>query len=177
MKHRAAGATGSRSAVTYWNEPGDLGDATMEAITTARVADLDADLDALRALLGAAGLPHEDLTPAHLRDFLLLREGEAVVGAVGLERFGPDALLRSLVVRPDQRGRGLGGRLVDAAEARARDEGVTRLWLLTETAAPFFAARGYAPAERDRAPEAVRATAEFAALCPASAACLAKRLD
>lgn len=173
MKHRGAGATGSRSAVTDWNEPGDLGNATMEALTTARVADLDA----LCALLGAAGLPHEDLTPAHLRDFLLLREGEAVVGAVGLERLGADALLRSLVVRPDQRGRGLGGRLVDAAEARARNEGVTRLWLLTETAAPFFAARGYAPAERDRAPEAIRATAEFAALCPASAACLAKRLD
>ncbi|MDX1421165.1 MAG: arsenic resistance N-acetyltransferase ArsN2 [Rubricoccaceae bacterium] len=134
------------------------------------------DLEAVAALLGAAGLPHDDLSEAHLAHFLLLREGDALAGAVGLEPYGPDALLRSLVVAPRERGRGLGARLVDAAETLAREAGVTRLWLLTETAAPFFAARGYAAAERDRAPEAIRATAEFAALCPDSAVCLAKRI-
>src|SRR5690606_14574506 len=110
------------------------------------------DLPALAALLDVAGLPHDDLTPEHLANFLVLREGERLVGAVGLEVYGPDGLLRSLVVAPERRGEGAGGRLVDAAEAHARTQGVETLWLLTETAAPFFAALGYAPAERDTAP-------------------------
>jgi len=134
------------------------------------------DLPPLAALLGAAGLPHADLTPAHLAHFLVLREGERLVGAVGLELYGADGLLRSLVVVPERRGEGLGGRLVEAAEAHARARNTETLWLLTETAAPFFAARGYAPADRAVSPEAIRATAEFAALCPDSATCLVKRL-
>jgi amino-acid N-acetyltransferase len=134
-------------------------------------------LDALRALLTAAGLPHADLTPQHLDHVLVLREDAALVGAVGLEVFGPDALLRSLVVAETHRGRGLGDRLTAAAEALAREEGVTTIWLLTETAAPFFAARGYAPAERATAPPSIQATAEFAALCPASAVCMRKGLE
>ena len=132
--------------------------------------------EALAGLLARAGLPHADLTPAHLPDFLALRDGDALVGAVGLEVYGPDALLRSLVVAPERRGEGLGAGLVDAIEAHARRRGVEVLWLLTETAEGFFATRGYARAERASAPEAIRSTAEFAALCPASAVCMRKPL-
>ncbi len=134
------------------------------------------DLRAVTALLDEAGLPHADLTPAHLAHFRVLRDGDALVGVVGLEVCGEAALLRSLAVAPGRRGEGLGGRLVDVAEAHARTLGVDTLYLLTTTAAAFFAARGYAVTDRAAVPDAIAATAEFAAMCPASAVCMTRRL-
>lgn len=117
-----------------------------------------------------------DLTAAHLKDFLVAERSGSVTGAVGLEPYGSSGLLRSLVVSPAIRGHGSGTRLVDALETRARELGITELWLLTTTAADFFARLGYAPAERDRAPEAIKDTAEFKSLCPSSAVCMVKTL-
>ena len=49
------------------------------------------------------------------------------------------------------------------------------MWLLTTTAAPFFARLGFATMERASAPQALQASREFAAACPAGATCM--RLD
>lgn len=138
-------------------------------ITPARPADGPA----IRALLQAAELPHEDFA-AHLAHFLVARQGGAVVGAVGFELHGSDALLRSLVVGPSCRGGGLGDRLVRELATVARRAGVTRFYLLTTTAEQFFARRGFAKIARELVPAAVAATPEFRSLCPASAVCLAR---
>jgi len=53
---------------------------------------------------------------------------------------------------------------------------VRELYLLTTTAERFFATRGYAGIERERVPDTVRASAEFSALCPASAVVMRKAL-
>ena len=134
------------------------------------------DFEALTALLAEAGLCYDDLTPAHLDHFALLHDDGALIGAVGLEVEGTDALLRSLIVAPDRRGEGLGLRLVDAIEAHARTAGVTRLYLLTTTAADFFAARGYVVIDRAAVPEAIAQTHEFRSFCPDSAVCMCKPL-
>ena len=63
------------------------------------------------------------------------------------------------------------------AERVARQRGITALYLLTTTAEAFFTRRGYDRIGREAAPPMLRQTAEFAALCPASAACLTKALD
>jgi amino-acid N-acetyltransferase len=131
------------------------------------------DAQDIAALLRAAGLPHEDFA-AHLTNFLVAREAGTVVGAIGYERHGADALLRSLVVAPGQRSRGLGDRLVRELAARARAAGVRRFFLLTTTAERFFAARGFTRIERAAVPPAVAATEEFRSLCPASAACMTR---
>jgi len=132
-----------------------------------------ADVPAIAALLREAGLPHEDFAP-HVARFLAARDGARVVGAVGAEVYGEAALLRSLVVAPEFRRGGLGGRLVDALERAAAARGVTRWWLLTTTAVTFFAQRGFRVAVRDDAPAAIRATAEFRGLCPSVAVCLSR---
>ena len=128
--------------------------------------------EAAGRLVSAAGLPAPD-GPA---DVLVTREGGAVVGTVAVEDYGAGGLLRSLAVHPAQRGRGVGARLVAAAEARARGRGLRSLALLTTTAAPFFVALGYRAVERSRVPEAVRDSSEFRGVCPESAACLLKTL-
>jgi amino-acid N-acetyltransferase len=69
---------------------------------------LPGDLPRVRELLAQAGLPAEDLTETALEHFLVGRDGGSLVAVVGLEPHGDTALLRSLVVREDAMGRGLG---------------------------------------------------------------------
>jgi amino-acid N-acetyltransferase len=128
---------------------------------------------AIATLLREAGLPHEDVAP-HLAYFLVARDGFAVVGAIGVEVAGEDALLRSLVVAPARRGEGLGGQLMAALERAAGQWRVKRWWLLTTTAETFFASRGFAVASRASAPPGIQRTAQFAGGCCAAAVCLTR---
>jgi amino-acid N-acetyltransferase len=134
------------------------------------------DLPSILALLAQAGLPTSDLAPGALEDFIVALDGGQVVGTVGLERHGDHGLLRSLVVAPGWRDQGLGRALVEAIEARAITAGLQSLTLLTQTAAPFFAARQYTAIDRAHAPAPVRSSREFTTLCPAASACLTKTL-
>jgi amino-acid N-acetyltransferase len=133
-------------------------------------------LDSVRALLVSADLPTEDLTEAHCRDFFYAGPADAPTGLVGLEILGDVALLRSLVVTPGERNAGAGSELVRHAEEHARRRGVRGLYLLTMTAEKFFAKRGYDRASRETAPAAIRATREFAGICPSSSAFMSKLL-
>lgn len=135
-----------------------------------------ADHEAVRGLLREAELPVEDLSPGAMSRFLAAREDGAVVGAVGVEPAGSAGLLRSLVVTPRLRGRGLGRALAGAAEARGRARGLDALYLLTTTAERFFARLGYRRVERADVPGAVRETEEFRRLCPDTAVCMRKTL-
>ena len=132
---------------------------------------------AVRNLLTAAGLPTADLTAAPLADFWGCDDGANLIGVVGLEIYGTVALLRSLAVAPAWQGQGLGSALVAHAEQAARQRGLAALYLLTPTAEAFFARHGYVRLSREAAPPLLHRTAEFAALCPASAVCLMKALD
>lgn len=135
-----------------------------------------ASLEQVKRLLADCDLPDQDLTAAHMDDFVSLHEGEQLIGCVGLEIFEEYALLRSLAVETGSRGQGLGAQLLAAAEERAASRGVRILYLLTTTAEAFFASRGYAISERSNAPAAIQETSEFRSLCPSTARCMNKRL-
>ncbi|MBS0657924.1 MAG: GNAT family N-acetyltransferase [Verrucomicrobia bacterium] len=135
------------------------------------------DHGAVRALLRSAGLVESDLTAAHWDHLLVLEEGNEIAGCIAGEILADGSwLLRSLAVAEAVRGRGHGERLVQALEARAVGRGVAVIYLLTETAADFFQARGYAPLARADAPGAVRECGQFSSLCPGSAVLLRKSL-
>ncbi|HTO48601.1 MAG TPA: GNAT family N-acetyltransferase [Burkholderiales bacterium] len=102
-----------------------------------------ADLPAIRGLLAASGRPGQDLTPAHLGSFWIQRDAAGLLGVAGLEAHGRAALVRSLAVRADGQGRGVGRALLAHAESQAGALGVQALYLLTTTAERVFAARGY----------------------------------
>ncbi len=129
------------------------------------------------ALLEAAFLPTEDLRENVMSDFLVAHDGYGnAIGAIGVERYGGDALLRSLVVAPDFRNFGVGAQLVVELEARCRSLAVTDLFLLTTSARDFFARLRYRAIGRDCVPGALRAATEFTRLCPDSAVCMTKSL-
>ena len=130
------------------------------------------DAPAIAALLREAELPHEDFAP-HAPHFLVARDvNQHVVGAIGAEVYGADALLRSFVVAVKHRSAGVGRKLLEAIEHAAADWGVERWWLLTTTAEGYFAARGFQRTPRAAVPAMIAATGEFRELCPSVATCL-----
>jgi len=121
-----------------------------------------------RTCLEEAKLPTADLGGAAKRYFGL-SEGDERRGYGGFETCGAHALLRSIVVAGPARGHGFGRTLVNGLVAEARKLGLKDAYLLTESAAPFFAELGFAPCAREAAPPEIAATDQFAVLCPVTA--------
>jgi amino-acid N-acetyltransferase len=122
------------------------------------------------------GLPTSDLTEAGLDHFFFCGTEQSPTALVGVEIFGSDALLRSLIVSEPVRAAGLGSALVRHAEGYAWHRGVRVMYLLTTTAQGFFERHGYCCIERTAAPASIQSTREFAVLCPASSAFMMKLL-
>ena len=133
------------------------------------------DLPALQELLSLCGLPFDGV-PDHLDTFLVALDQGRLTGSVGLERYGPDGLLRSLAVHPDYRGRGLGTRLTRLALREAHRLGLRQVFLLTETASEYFLRFQFRRVPRQQAPPAVQASVEFASVCPETAICMERCL-
>lgn len=130
----------------------------------------------VETLLAEANLPVSDLATRPSLELLGVREGGRLVGVIGIEACGGVGLLRSLAVAPACRHTGLGSRLVSAAEACAASRDIETLFLLTTTAADFFARLGYAAVPRCDAPAAIAATSQFRDLCPASSVFMRKTI-
>jgi len=134
------------------------------------------DLAEILDLLRRAELPTADLTEASLDNFVVMRNGEgSIVGVAGVEFYGRQALLRSLCVRPDYRGKGLGGRLIAAVLRRARARGCTEAVLLTTTAEGYLKEKGFRRVERSEITGPVTSSVEFQKTCPKTA--VAMKMD
>jgi amino-acid N-acetyltransferase len=135
------------------------------------------DVESIRSLLVAARLPVAGFEDQFPEAFVLARSLEGDVGCAALEVYGRAALLRSVAVREDVRGRGIGSALVANRLRAARDQGAISVYLLTTTAAAFFQRTGFVPAPRHGAPGELARSPEFAHACPASADCLMLELS
>jgi amino-acid N-acetyltransferase len=78
-----------------------------------------------------------------LDSFFVLDDGEKLVGCAGVEVYGEDALLRSVMTAPELRGTGEGVRMINAALDYMRDRGVKRCFLFTMTAERWFPRFGF----------------------------------
>ncbi|GLU32958.1 arsenic resistance N-acetyltransferase ArsN2 [Trinickia caryophylli] len=138
------------------------------------------DYEAIVSLLERDGLPVADCLPeppVELRFFVAEDPVESrLAGCIGLQHVGEVGLVRSFVVSPDHRNRGIGAQLLEALHAHARRTGMSQLYLLTTTASAFFARHGYRAIPRETAPAAIRASTEFSSLCPASAVLMTRSL-
>ncbi|MEO8880131.1 MAG: arsenic resistance N-acetyltransferase ArsN2 [Gemmatimonadaceae bacterium] len=128
----------------------------------------DADQSAVEQLLASSGLPIDGVKEA-FHDFVVAETGQRIVGVIGIELCGDDALLRSTAVAPEYAGRGLGRRLVERIIADAGSRGITELYLLTTTAEGYFPTFGFVRTTRDDVPQGILETKEFVSACPASA--------
>jgi amino-acid N-acetyltransferase len=135
----------------------------------------DSTLPYIETLLTKNDLPSQDIG-SKPECFYIGYDGDDRVGIAGIEVHGTDGLLRSVVIEDSARGNGYGTALCDGLEDEASAANVTTLYLLTTTAADFFADRGYEEIERTGAPAAIQRTAEFDDFCPTTATCLKKSL-
>lgn len=131
--------------------------------------------DGLKAALVRSGLPAADIGEPD-RFFWRFEQDDIPVGFGGLEVHGDQALLRSLVTLPPLRHRGIGRALAEILETEAAARGARAIYVLTTSEQDFFANLGYAKCDRTRVPAAIRTTAQFASLCPATATVMMKRL-
>ena len=133
------------------------------------------DIEPVETLLSSSNLPLEGVHE-NFNEFVVAEEKGQIAGAIGLERFGSAALLRSAVVAPDQRGSGIGSRLVEQLLDRARTSGISEIYLLTTTAEEYFPRFGFERTTREAVPSAVKQSQEFKGACPDSAVVMARRL-
>ncbi|GIW01345.1 arsenic resistance N-acetyltransferase ArsN2 [Roseiflexus sp.] len=119
-------------------------------------------------LLKRVGLPRDGLE-AHRECTLVMRDGPTIIGCAAIECYGGAGLLRSVAVDATHRGRGVGEALVRAAIELAQRRGLHTLYLLTTSAADYFARFGFRAVSRDDVALAVRQSVEFNDVCPASA--------
>lgn len=104
----------------------------------------------------------------HIGRFLVLDEKGTIGGCVALEPYGDDlAEIRSLAVYPENRGRGLGARLLQAALAKVRRRKIARVFAVTH-APEFFTKQGFASTSRHTVPEKI---ARDCHTCPKSRTC------
>jgi amino-acid N-acetyltransferase len=105
------------------------------------------------------------------------RDAAAIVGCSVLETYVDGALLRSVVVAPKARGRGVGQRLTEAAVTLAQSVGMPAIYLLTTSAESYFPKFGFVPMAREQVPASVKQSIEFRSACPASAIVMWKILN
>ena len=150
------------------------GDAPPEGVYSARVeavkplirAATEGDSVAVRELLDMSGLPLAGLEHTHL---WVSEANQAVTGVVGCERYGTFALLRSLAVVPEYRGRGLGEALLHYILTQLKTDGVTDAYGLTTTVPDRLLRLGFEETTRAALPGDLARSEQLQGACPASA--------
>jgi amino-acid N-acetyltransferase len=130
------------------------------------------DSTVVRSLLESQNLPTETVG-ASITDFYLAVENNAIAGVAGFEYYGEDVLLRSVAVPASLQKKHIGSQLVDWMLTLAKQKGIKRIVLLTETASKFFAKKGFSVVDRSSINnDAMKKSSQFCGGCCSSAACM-----
>ena len=112
-----------------------------------------------------------------LRDFLVIKEGGEIIACAGFEIHGKAGLLRSVAVKKERQGQGLGRVLINRLLDTVRKRGIKRIYLLTETAHHFFSKLGFQQIERNAVDLALQQSEGFTHCCPCSSIAMIKHLN
>jgi len=132
--------------------------------------------DQIITLLVSQKLPASDL-PESLDNFIVAIDNDELIGAAGLEIYGACGLLRSVVVKPENRNQGIAGLLIAQIELMATNQGLNQLFLLTDTAPGYFSKKGYNKIDRNAIAPEVQQSSEFSHVCPQSAIAMQKTIN
>jgi len=143
---------------------------------TLRPAD-EGDIATIGELLREADLPGEGLEEQFGETYIVAEQGGRIVGAGGVEVYGVYGLLRSVVVRPSLRGRGLGEAIVSDRLRWSARRGLRAVYLLTTTVPEFFEKIGFTEMSRGEIPTEIQGSKEYSEVCPVTATAMVLRLD
>ena len=140
----------------------------MTPVFTIRAARPD-DAGAVETALRNSELPLDGLHDQFGDGYAVAEVNGELIGVEGIEVYGTDGLLRSAAVVSAWRGKGVGDALTRDRIEWARRRGLKSLYLLTTTAGDYWPRFGFARADRNVAPQAMRASPEFTDACPSTA--------
>jgi glycerol 3-phosphatase-2 len=127
------------------------------------------DAEAIEGLLREAGLAPRE---ARQKDGTVVASGgDGIVATAGAEVRDDLGYLRSVAVREEARGFGLGALVTATAARLAAGRGARRLYLVTETAEGFFSGLGFEAIDRRELPGWIR---DRSTACSESAAAMAR---
>ena len=129
------------------------------------------EIDKLGSLLKSDQLCFNDVNDNGVHLFSVSYKDE-VVGYFGYELFDNLALFRSMVVVPMARNQGYGKLIWQQAKTRLEEAGIKEVFLLTNTASPFFAKQNFVTIERGSVPTSIAGTTEFKDFCPDDSICM-----
>ncbi|MGA3286009.1 MAG: GNAT family N-acetyltransferase [Bacteroidota bacterium] len=133
---------------------------------------IEVDTETIRSILESQKLPTESVGTGATEFYLALHSG-AIVGIAGYEYYGEDVLLRSVAVPSNLQKSGIGSQLVDWMIAFAKQKGVKRIILLTETASKFFAKKGFIAVDRSSIKnDPMKKSSQLGSCCCSSAICM-----
>lgn len=112
-------------------------------------------------------LPTHDIIQNKI-DFKVAVNGDNLVGCIGIEPYGKDALLRSFAIADNFRNKSLGSDLLQLILKECKDMGIERIHLLTTTAENYFLKYGFIKSDRASAPKSIIETTEFSEICPST---------
>lgn len=138
-------------------------------------ATTEQDYPRVCTLLQSEDLPTIDLDK-HLPHFFVKTINDEIVGSIGMEHYGQSGLLRSMIVGLSFRNKGIASELVNKLTQYARDQGLKKLFLITNTAEDYFQKFGFIKVSREQVEKEVLQSKEFNGLCPASSAIMMKQL-
>ena len=133
------------------------------------------DFETVCKLLLQENLPIADLNPL-LENFFIAVEDNKITGVIGMDRYGKDGLLRSAIVQKEYRNTGIAAALVARLFDEAAKQGVSTLYLITDTAAAYFEKKGFNKITKAEVAPAVLESKEFNGLCPASSIIMVQKL-
>lgn len=140
-----------------------------------RIVKEQQSLNDILSLLKNNKLPYEDIKLDNNLFISYRDENGKIIGSGGLEIYSSYALLRSVAVDQNERGKAYGKDIVKDLIDRAKRNSIKEVYLLTETAHDFFLKRGFKDVSRENVPAEVKASTEFSSVCPVSAACMVYR--
>jgi amino-acid N-acetyltransferase len=125
------------------------------------------DINLVKSLLKDNNLPVSDLNKEII--FFVEKSADKIIAAGGLESAGKDAIIRSIAVSDDHKGKGLGGRITRQLLQYAREKSKKDIYLLTTTAEEYFPKYGFEKIDRRFVPADVKNSSQYKDVCPDTA--------
>lgn len=120
---------------------------------------VDNDVTTVKQLLSKANLSCDHLQAGQQHYFVLENpQLQFILGAIGLEKYDHDGLLRTFVMERTLWNQELGKKCMNLLLNYARDQGLKRLYLVTTVTQPFFTELGFVPIDLKELPSSLLET-------------------
>ena len=117
----------------------------------------NSDKEEIIELLSQHNLPISDIN-LEIQHFLGYFESDRLIGIGAVEVHGSYALLRSMAIKPDKLGKGIGTKLLAELIDLSLKMHVSTIYLLTETAESFFSKHDFEVLQRELVPIEIQKT-------------------